>query len=63
MKANVHGFVNTDSTEDLDRRRSTNGYVFKMFSGAFNWISKKQIVIALSTTEVEYMANTHESKV
>jgi hypothetical protein len=30
---NVHGFVDVDWAGDLDRRRSTSGYVFKMFSG------------------------------
>jgi hypothetical protein len=61
-KLDVHGFVDADWAGDLDRRRSTNGYVFKMFSGAISWMSKRQVVIALSTTEVEYMAATHGSK-
>jgi hypothetical protein len=33
---NVHGFVNNDWAGDLDRRRLTSGYVFKMFSGEIN---------------------------
>jgi hypothetical protein len=61
-KLNVHGFVNADWAGDLDRRRSTNGYVFKMFGGEISWMSKRQVVIALSTTEVEYMAATHGRK-
>eukprot|EP00253_Pinus_taeda_P022440 PITA_22440 len=47
---------------DLDQRRSTSGYVFNLFGGAVSWMSKKQSVVALSTTEVEYMAATHASK-
>eukprot|EP00253_Pinus_taeda_P035585 PITA_35585 len=47
---------------DLDQRRSTSGYVFNLFGGAVNWMSKKQSVVALSTTEAEYMAATHASK-
>jgi hypothetical protein len=39
---NVHGFVDVDWAGDLDRRRSTSGYVFKMFGGAINWMSKRQ---------------------
>eukprot|EP00253_Pinus_taeda_P029574 PITA_29574 len=47
---------------DLDQRRSTSGYVFNLFGGAVNWMSKKQSLVALSTTEGEYMAATHVSK-
>jgi phosphoribosyl-AMP cyclohydrolase len=38
------------------------GYVFNLFGGAINWMSKRQVVVALSTTEVEYMEATHASK-
>ena len=46
----------------MDCRRSTSGYVFNLFGGAINCMSKRQVVVALSTTEVEYMAATHASK-
>jgi phosphoribosyl-AMP cyclohydrolase len=36
--------------------------VFNLFGGAISWMSKRQVVVALSTTEVEYMAATHASK-
>jgi hypothetical protein len=39
-----------------------NGYVFKMFGGEISWMSKRQVVVALSTTEVEYMVATHGRK-
>eukprot|EP00253_Pinus_taeda_P031844 PITA_31844 len=58
----IHGFVDADWAGDLYQRRSTTGYVFNVFGGAFSWMSKKQFVVALSTTEAEYMATTHESK-
>jgi hypothetical protein len=58
----IHGFVDADWTGDLDRRRSTSGYVFNIFGGAISWMSKRQVVVALSTTEVEYMVATHASK-
>jgi hypothetical protein len=60
-KLSVHGFVNVDWVGDLDRRRSTNKYVFKMFGGAISWMSNRKVVIALSTIKVEYMAATHGS--
>ena len=59
---NVHGFVDADWAGDLDHRRSTSGYVFNLFGGAISWMSKRQAVVALSTTEAEYMAATHASK-
>eukprot|EP00253_Pinus_taeda_P028492 PITA_28492 len=49
-------------TGDLDQRRSTSGYVFNLFGGAVSWMSKKQSVVALSTTEAEYTTATHASK-
>eukprot|EP00253_Pinus_taeda_P011075 PITA_11075 len=58
----IRGFVDTDWAADLDQRRSTSGYVFNLFGGAVSWMSKKQSVVALSTTEAEYIAATHASK-
>eukprot|EP00253_Pinus_taeda_P002930 PITA_02930 len=52
----------SDWAGDLDQRRSTSGYVFNLFGGVVSWMSKKQSVVALSTTEAEYMAATHASK-
>jgi hypothetical protein len=53
----IHGFVDADWAGDLDRRRSTSGYVFNLFGGEISWMSKRQAVVALSTTESEYMAS------
>jgi hypothetical protein len=58
----IHGFVDADWAGDLDRRRSTSGYVFNLFGGAISWMRKRQAVVALSTTEAEYMEATHASK-
>ena len=58
----IRGFVDADWAGDLDQRRSTSGYVFNLFGGAVSWMSKKQFVVALSTTEAEYMAATHSRK-
>ena len=32
----IHGFVDVDWVGDLDRIRSTSGYVFNLFGGAIN---------------------------
>eukprot|EP00253_Pinus_taeda_P002974 PITA_02974 len=58
----IHGFFDAEWVGDLDQRRSTSGYVFNLFGGAFNWMSKKQSIVALSTTGAEYMTATHASK-
>ena len=49
-------FTDSDYAGDLDDRRSTTGCVFLIGSGAISWASKKQPVVALSTTEAEYIA-------
>eukprot|EP00128_Syssomonas_multiformis_P012363 Colp12_sorted_trinity150504_noHs@6801 len=58
----IRGFVDADWARDLYQRRSTSRYVFNLFGGKVSWMSKKQYVVALSTTEAEYMAATHASK-
>eukprot|EP00253_Pinus_taeda_P019941 PITA_19941 len=47
-----------DWAGSVDDRKSTSGYVFHMGSGAISWASKKQLVVSLSTAEVEYVAAT-----
>eukprot|EP00253_Pinus_taeda_P014898 PITA_14898 len=58
----IRGFVDVDWVGDMDQRRSTNGYVFNLFGSAISWMSNKQSVVALSTTEAEYTVATHTSK-
>eukprot|EP00253_Pinus_taeda_P029548 PITA_29548 len=52
----------SDWAGDLNQRRFTSGYVFNLFGGVVSWMSKKQSMVALSTTESEYMEATHASK-
>ena len=46
----------------LIKKKSTNGCVFTLAGRAISWISKLQTVVALSTTEAEYMAATQGCK-
>jgi len=50
------GYCDADWAGDLDNRKSTSGYVFKVSKGAITWSSKKQPCVALSTDEAEYVA-------
>ena len=43
-------------------RHSISGYSFHMGTGAISWSSKRQYIIALSSTEAEYIAQTHAAK-
>ena len=56
------GFIDINFTGNRDRRHSTMGYVFSMTEDAVNQESKLQLVIALSTIEMEYIAAMHACK-
>jgi hypothetical protein len=58
----INGFVDANWDGDLDCKRSTSEYVFNLFGGAISWMSKRLVVVALSTTKSKYMAATHASK-
>ena len=47
---------------DANDRRCTTGHVLFVDVGVILWKCKKQPTIALSTTEVEYMATCHCTK-
>ncbi len=57
------GYADADlASSDLDKRRSTTGYVFTLGGTAVSWTSKLQKTVALSTAEAEYIAVTESSK-
>eukprot|EP00253_Pinus_taeda_P011320 PITA_11320 len=58
----LQGYVDADMAGDRDNRRSTTGYVFTVGGTNVSWVSKIQSVVALSTTEAEYVAATEASK-
>jgi hypothetical protein len=58
----VCGYVDLDFAGDLDKRRSTPGYVFTLAGGPISWMSKLQNIVSLSTTEAEYMVASHACK-
>jgi len=58
----VCGYVDSDFVGDLDKRRSTSGYVFTLAGGAISWMPKLQNIVTLSTTKAEYIASSHACK-
>lgn len=41
--------------DEIDRK-STTGYLFKLYNNTISWNSKRQHSVATSSTEAEYMA-------
>ena len=58
----LSGYVDSDFTGDLDRRRSLTGYIFSIGGCAVSWKATLQPTVALSTTEAEFMAATEAVK-
>ncbi|KAJ3013542.1 hypothetical protein NUW54_g1564 [Trametes sanguinea] len=49
-------YTDADHAGCPDTGRSTSGYVIKMGTGAISWSSRLQSIVALSTTEAEFVA-------
>ena len=57
----VEGYCDADWAGQR-HRHSISGFSFHFGIGTISWSSKKQNVIALSSTEAEYVAQTHAAK-
>lgn len=59
---NMHAFSDADYASEIDKRRSCSGFVVKLAGGAINWHSKRQEIVAVSSTEAEYIALSTTAK-
>jgi hypothetical protein len=49
-------YTDADHAGNPDNGRSTSGFVVKVGTGAISWSSRLQSIVALSTTEAEFVA-------
>ena len=62
---NLHqlsGYSDASWGGDADHRKSTSGFTYFFNGGPISWNSRKQTSIALSSTEVEYIATSQSIK-
>ena len=57
----IVGYTDSDHASQY-HRHSISGYAFLINGGAVSWSLKKQLVMALFTTEAEYIATAHSVK-
>ena len=65
MNANnieLQGYSDADWAGDITSRKSTSGYLFQLGGGIISWRSKRQNIVAVSSTEAEYIALTLASQ-
>ena len=58
----LEGLVDADLAGDVDSRKSTTGYVYTLRRAVVSWSSILQKIVALSTTEAEYVAVSESAK-
>ncbi|XP_051148701.1 secreted RxLR effector protein 161-like [Andrographis paniculata] len=58
----LNGYVDSNYANDRDSRKSTMSYIFTLCGSCVSWKSQLQHIVALSTTESEYVAITEALK-
>lgn len=52
----LEGFADADWAGDKETRKSTSGFLFKLYGCSVVWCTKRQASVSLSTAEAEYIA-------
>ena len=58
----LHGYCDADWAGDIDNRRSTSGYVFRIGDATVSWSCQKQKTVARSSTEAEYVSLSYATQ-
>ena len=61
-RASVSAGMLADYAGDIDKRKSTSGYVFLSNGAAVSWASELQPTVAMSTCEAEFVAAANAAK-
>ncbi|XP_039683885.1 secreted RxLR effector protein 161-like [Medicago truncatula] len=51
----LEGYVDANYAGNVDTRKSLSGFVFTLYGTTISWKANQQSVVALSTTQVEYI--------
>lgn len=52
----IKAYCDSDYASDVETRRSTSGYAIYYCGGPISWASRRQPLVALSSTEAEFIA-------
>ena len=58
----ITGYSDASYAEDLIDRKSTSGFVYKLFGDTISWSTKRQSTVSESSTEAELLALSYASK-
>jgi hypothetical protein len=58
----LQGYTNSNQAGSAVDRKNTLGCCFSLVSGMISWLSKKEMFVALNTTEAKYIATSVASR-